>query len=130
VNGLYNAFQEDLKEVCRLLPPNACHKLQSDTHFWINKSISFGPKRSPIRGTTCTFHPGRGWLEKMGMNSDKAGGIEIYSAANYIGSRKLWGVGGLLLHELCHAYHYKHCEGSYDCIIIRDVSLFIISYQR
>jgi len=56
------------------------------------------------------------------MNPAKCGGVEIYSAADYVASRTLWGVGGLLLHELSHAYHFKHCPNGYDCRDILDVS--------
>lgn len=29
------------------------------------------------------------------------------------------GIGGILLHEYCHAYHDKHCSDGFDCDIIR-----------
>jgi hypothetical protein len=45
----------------------------------------------------------------------KAGGIEIYSASDYLETRRLWGTGGLLLHELSHAFHNKHCPQGFAC---------------
>lgn len=58
----------------------------------------------------------------MGMRSDKAGGIEMYSAKHYLDYRGQWGVGGVMLHEFCHAYHFKHCEDGFDNDDIRQVS--------
>ena len=63
------------------------------------------------------------WLSKMGMRTDKAGGIEIYSAEEYIRTRTQWGVGGVLLHEYSHAYHYKHCINGYENEHILQVTL-------
>lgn len=116
VPGFLEALEEDLTQVCNLLPESACKLLQEDTVFWVNKSISFGPKRKPIRGKACTFHPkgGSGWLKKMGMNVNKCGGVEFYSAEGHVSSRKNWGVGGILVHELAHAYHNKHCPNGFD----------------
>jgi hypothetical protein len=48
------------------------------------------------------------------MRADKAGGVEIYCAKNYLETRRHWGVGGVILHEYSHAYHYKHCENGFD----------------
>ena len=116
---------DDLQFVCLLLPDLAREKLQKSTPFWLNTAISYGPKRKPIIGHTACFHPGSGWLKKMGMNPAKCGGVEIYSAADYVAARSMWGVGGLLLHELCHAYHFKHCPNGYDCRAILEVSLLL-----
>lgn len=41
--------------------------------------------------------------------------MEVYSAAHYTDDRELWGVGGVLVHELSHAYHAKHCPKGFDC---------------
>ena len=119
---LEKCITDDLEYVCLLLPDSARQKLQKSTPFWINTKISYGPKRKPVVGTSACFHPGEGWLRKMGLNPKKCGGVEIYSAKNYVTSRRMWGTGGLLLHELCHAYHFKHTAGGYDNIPIRDVS--------
>jgi hypothetical protein len=89
----------------------------------VNKSISFGPVANPVIGNTCTYHPhnGREWLKANGMRVDKAGGVEIYCAEEYLESRGLWGVGGVLLHELSHAYHDHHCKNGYENEEIRQV---------
>ena len=41
----------------------------------------------------------------QGMNPAKAGGVEMYTPADYLESRGHWGDGGVILHELCHAFH-------------------------
>ena len=64
----------------------------------------------------------------MGMRTDKAGGIEIYSAKEYLRTRHHWGVGGLLLHEFSHAYHDKHCKDGYDNTCILEVKFCHLNY--
>ena len=57
----------------------------------------------------------------MGMNVAKEGGIEIFSAHEYLTTNDCWGVGGVLLHELAHAYHNKHCPDGFDCDRVKQV---------
>lgn len=119
---LRRILEEDLQQLCKLLPPHALRQLQRSTPLWLNRSISYGPVNEPIVGDTCCFHPkdGQEWLKRNGMRVDKAGGIEIYCAQEYLQSRGQWGTGGLLLHEYCHAYHNKFCSGGYECKSVRD----------
>lgn len=88
------------------------------TVIWLNDSLTYGPLASPIEGVGCCYHPqlGSDWLRRMGMNTNKAGCIEMYSAAGYLDdhARGLWGAGGLVLHELSHAYHDKFCAEGYN----------------
>ena len=119
--NLLATLREDLFYMCVLLPERACEKLQRSTHLWINTELTYGDRSKPIHGKHCCFHPGAGWLQKMGMNVAKCGGVEMYSAQDYLDSRHLWGPGGLLLHEYCHAYHCHHTPGGYDCIAVREV---------
>jgi hypothetical protein len=53
------------------------------------------------------FHPSALWLKRNGHNPEKAGGIEISNARNYV----LWSrdrmVSGIL-HEMSHALHALH----------------------
>ena len=65
-------------------------------------------------------------MRKMGMNEAKAGGVEVYSARDYLQSRRLWGPGGILCHELSHVFHDKWCPGGYDCVAIREVRRVLI----
>ena len=96
--------------------------LQSSTVFWINESLVYG---SNVRGKGCCYHArdGQDWLSRMGCHVAKAGGIEMYSTRDYVNDRGLWGAGGVLAHELCHAYHDKHVPGGYNNKEILDVSM-------
>lgn len=69
------------------------------------------------------YHPkgGAQWLESNGLSVLKAGCVEMSRVDDYLDSRGLWGDGGLLLHELSHAYHDQLCEGGYDCAEIIQV---------
>jgi len=112
-NKLRQRFESDILSASRSLPPRARTQLQKTTPIWINKSQSFGPKAAPLRGRDACFHPGRSWLVRNGMNPDKCGGVEFYDARHYRSDCDLWGPGGLILHELCHAWHCLHTEGGY-----------------
>jgi len=48
------------------------------------------------------------------MNPAKCGGVEWYDARHYLSDCDLWGPGGLMLHELSHAWHCLHVENGYD----------------
>lgn len=119
---VYNALSIDLGEVVRLYPPTAVAKLQSDTKIWLNTALTYGTTKHPVVATSCTFHPkeGAGWLSSNGLSTAKAGCIEIFSAEAYVRDRHLWGDGGILVHELAHAYHNKHCPDGFDCEDIRE----------
>ena len=95
--------------------------LQSSTVFWINESFIYGKN---IVGKGCCYHAkdGQEWLSSMGCDISKAGGIEMYSTRDYLGDRSLWGAGGVLVHELSHAYHDKHIPDGYNNKEILDVS--------
>lgn len=60
----------------------------------------------------------------MGCTVEKAGGIEMYCPFDYVKTRGHWGDGGVILHELSHAYHNKHCEGGYECEDIELVNYY------
>eukprot|EP01039_Chlorochromonas_danica_P004926 gene4926-5408_t len=119
---LQSILIEDFTMITYLLPSQACQKLQHSTPVWFNKSLFYGPRSSPIDEKKGMYHPMDGglWLKKNGFNLRKAGCIEICNAEDYITTRNLWGPGGLLLHEYCHAYHDKFCPNGYDCEDILD----------
>lgn len=49
------------------------------------------------------------------MTASKAGCVEIYNyATDYMSDVDLWGPGGVMLHELCHAYHFHCLKGGYE----------------
>lgn len=119
---LLHALSEDLSYCTALLPASICNKLREDTSIYVNKNISFGKKRFPVLGRACTYHSKDGctWLVSNGMSEQKAGCVEVYNMDDYINDRQLWGVGGGLLHELCHAYHDKHCLNGFENRTIND----------
>ena len=110
----------DINAACTYLPPHACQKLQQSTPIWINKSLAYGPKVAPIREANMCFHGGSGWLKRNGMNPAKKGGIEMYKSSAYLDDCFLWGVGGLMLHELSHAWHRLHCDDGFDNVDIQE----------
>ena len=120
-NTLRCRFEDDLSAASEALPPTAREKLKDSTPVWINKSQSFGPKVAPVRGRDGCFHPGEKWLIRNGMNPAKCGGVEWYDAKHYLSDCDLWGRGGLMLHELSHAWHCLHIQDGYDNKDIIDV---------
>ena len=120
VNSLRKRFEDDLMAACAALPPHARQKLQQSTPIWINKSQSYGPKVAPVRNQDGCFHPGAEWLVRNGMSAEKEGGVEWFDARHYLTDCDLWGPGGLMLHELSHAWHHIHCLDDYDNEDIKD----------
>ena len=112
--SLKSRFEKDIAAACASLPPLAREKLQSSTPIWINKSHMWGPKLAPVRGRDACFHPGAKWLSRNGDNPLKCGGVEFYNAKHYLSDCDHWGTGGLILHELCHAWHNIHIADGYD----------------
>ena len=54
------------------------------------------------------------------MAEEKAGGVELFAAADHLHDRALWGTGDSLLHELCHAWHDAHVAGGFENAAVRD----------
>ena len=123
VDGFETVFNEDMTQLVRLIPKNACERLQSTTSIYINQSLSYGTVNKPVKGSGCCFHPlgDAEWLRRNGLNVCKEGCVEIFDAVGYLKSRNHWGAGGVLVHEFSHVYHNKFCDGSYDCEDIRQV---------
>ncbi len=108
-------LERDLTAAANKLPPSACRLLQKSTLLWINRSQIYGPKVAPIRGRGMCYHPGKKWLIENGMSTEKCGGIELYEAGEYLKDCDLWyGAGGVMLHELSHAFHSKFVKDGYD----------------
>lgn len=108
----------DLEMAVRLLPAGALSRLQAETQFYVydNKNATTGTVISRYHARTCT-------------SSFAAGSVTI-SAVLYVEHRNLWGVGGLLIHELAHAFHDKLCtsEGMNDRIEL--VCSLLLSYYH
>jgi hypothetical protein len=108
-------FQSDLVVALRCLPVHARTRLCQTTPFWINVSpLQYGPQLCPVTGDGMCFHPAKDWLLRNGMLPDKCHGIELYSMECYGKDRVYWQPGGLLIHELSHAYHCLCLPGGYE----------------
>lgn len=106
----------DLLEVEELLPPHALALLQNNTPVYVNSRLEYGYLDDPTSGLHATFHPkgSASWLRDHGLSPTHEGAIELMNIDQYCLDRVCWGPGGLLLHELCHAYHNKHLKGGYN----------------
>jgi hypothetical protein len=111
---LEEQFEKDLSHLASVLPIHARSYLQSNCPIWVNKSIYYGPKACPNRGTGCCYHPGRKWLKQNGLNPDKAQCVEVNDGPGYRKDLHLWGRGGVMVHEFSHAYHHRMIQDGYD----------------
>lgn len=109
-------LDQDLASICCLLPDSILTRIKKDISIYVNQELWYGPQDHPILGLHCVYHPlgGQCWLSKNGMNIMKAGNIEIYNGSKYLTARKMWGEGGLLLHEFNHAIHDHYMDQGYD----------------
>ena len=83
-----------LYEITRVVPPKPLEKLR-EVPIWIEYQD---------RGWPCMcYHPSRDWLKDNGYNPDKAQGVEIAGAQNFLdwATAQPW----MVLHELAHSYH-------------------------
>jgi hypothetical protein len=90
----------------------------------VNESLVYGTCIArQVTGRHMCYHPSTGaaWLRRHGLRESKAGCVEMSCAADYLQTRTTWGVGGLLLHELSHAFHDLGCPGGYSCDTISKV---------
>ena len=112
---LHHIINDDLTFALSCIPSHAREQLRaSQTMFWINKTFAYGPESNPIKLRNLCFHPSVKWLVRHKMHQDKAGCVELYNIAQYVNvDRKLWGPGGIFIHEMSHAYHYKCLPGGY-----------------
>ena len=85
-----------LYEMNRALPESALSRLKH-TVVWIEWDDASFPGMC--------FHPSADWLREHGLNPDKAGGVEIGNARNFID----WSAEqpSMVLHEFAHAYQHK-----------------------
>lgn len=80
----------------------------------MNSSIKYGPRVCPVRGVGCCFHPDKEWLVENGLCPDKAKCIEINDGTGYKKDIHYWGPGGVMIHELSHAYHNRMLNEGYS----------------
>jgi hypothetical protein len=84
-----------LFDVRRVVPEAACAKL-AEVPIW----LELDHKKFPC----ACYHPSKEWLKANDLNPDKAGGVEIANAKNFL----TWTIDQpwMVLHELAHAYHH------------------------
>lgn len=87
-------LDDQLRVVIRLVPAKAVEELRK-VPIWL--CVDEGT------GAGAEYHPSRDWLENNGYNPDKAKGVELGKAANFLAEIRRQPV--LVLHELAHAYH-------------------------
>jgi hypothetical protein len=84
-----------LLDANRALPRAALLSLRSDIAVWVELD-------DPRFPGMC-YHPSADWLRENGFNPDKAGGIEIGNARNFLSwSREQ---PSMVIHELAHAWY-------------------------
>ncbi len=96
-----STLDQDLETVTRIIPPPALAALRTRT-IWVERETDIAADSYSGRGAT--FHPSREWLTEHGVLPDKAGGIEISNASDYLEWRQHQPF--MVLHELAHAYHW------------------------
>jgi hypothetical protein len=100
-------LEKDLKYATSCFPKEAGSLLKQDTYIWVNRSLTYGKAACPTHGSDLCFHPDPNWLLEMGCHVEKGKCVELYDILQYCVIRKHWGAGGVLIHELSHAYHNK-----------------------
>mmetsp|Transcript_15093 Transcript_15093/g.37191 ORF Transcript_15093/g.37191 Transcript_15093/m.37191 type:complete len:598 (-) Transcript_15093:55-1848(-) len=120
--SLQKQLSDDIAEAAKKLPFHAREYLRKHCKIYINKSMCWGPKCAPVYGRGACYHPDENWLVENGMCPDKHMCVEFNDIkTTYKSDRGLWGAGGLVLHELCHAYHHHLVEDGYRNKYIEDV---------
>lgn len=110
---LAQKLERDIRAASLLLPTHARAYLQNHCKIWVNRSLSWGPSACPVRGHGCCYHPSKEWLIHNGLSGEKHMCVEINDAPHYRKDCDLWGIGGVMLHELSHAYHHGMLPNGY-----------------
>jgi hypothetical protein len=93
-------LRADLDRVATLLPEPAVARLRASTPIWAEREREHSPVGMSGRGMC--YHPSREWLASNGVLPDKAGGIEIQNADDFLNWRNNQPLS--LLHEFAHAW--------------------------
>lgn len=113
--ALMHVLNTDLNKINGVVPSAALKILQS-TPIWLNDSYLYYdyPKQTKEGKKylidiykppeSMCFHPDPNWLKDHGNITNKAEGIEIYRAKDWIKERGYMPM--VLLHEMGHAYHW------------------------
>jgi hypothetical protein len=111
---LQSRLEQDLRHAGKTLPPHAVEYLRRNCPIWVNSTIKYGPKACPVKGVGCCYHPDKNWLIENGLRAEKQKCVEINDGPGYKKDLDLWGPGGVMVHELSHAYHHRMLPDGYD----------------
>lgn len=101
LNRVLVMLGSDLHMMQEVLPPPAFKRLQS-TIIWIELQ---GAVVDPgMSGRGMCYHASREWVTAAGLLPDKAGGVEICRAQDFIDWRR--NQPFMTLHEFAHAWHH------------------------
>ena len=118
---LEKRLTKDLQAASRAFPPFARKHLQKNCPIWINRRIEFGPAACPVTAhAPCCYHPDESWLIENGLCPDKAQCVEVNNGRAYKKDVDLWGIGGVMIHELSHAFHHSYMSFGYDNPTIKE----------
>ncbi|GAC1448847.1 MAG: metallopeptidase [Isosphaeraceae bacterium] len=96
-------LSDQLYQVGRMLPNRALKRLRT-VRIWVEEKEPHHP--------CMAYHPDPGWLRDHGMNPEKARGVEVANARNFLRwtREQPW----MVLHELAHAYHHQFLKDGFD----------------
>jgi len=110
-------LDQDLESIQSRIPEQHYQSLAQCTEIIFNRRIAFGQDfQELVEGRLACYHSkdDSSWLLEHQFPESRRGCVEIYSCQDYLDQRELWGTGGLLLHELCHAFHDKICPRGFE----------------
>lgn len=96
------ALRSDLAEIGRVVPEPAMAMLRDRVTIWVELQGAVVPGGMSGRGMV--FHPSADWLRENGLDPERAGGVEIVRAQDFLDWRDAQPM--MVLHELAHAYHH------------------------
>lgn len=102
----FKELESQLRKIARVVPAGPLADLRK-VRIWLEWNDK--PEGA------AEFHPSEKWLTEHGYNPEKAGGVEISNARNFVDwSRRIqpW----MVLHELAHSYHFRTLGDGYEGI--------------
>ena len=109
--ALLELLTDDLQEVTSLVPSDILSCMQTTT-IYINKTFRYHDHDKNILGACC--HNSAEWLEENGNLTEKESHVEIYDCWSYM--EWVSTQPAMMLHELCHALHWRRREELDDVI--------------
>lgn len=88
-------LDDHLRQIARALPPGVVEKLKNVV-LWVELDLTKGG---------AVYHPSEQWLREHDVNPEKARGVEISNARNFVAWHK--DQPCMVLHEMAHAYHHQ-----------------------